>query len=71
MFISSTDDSEAEDEPHRDRRTRRYGRPQKLTPALIDTIALVIRNGASDYVAAQAVGITHQTFDNWMRRGAA
>jgi len=44
-------------------------RRTKLTPEVQTLIAKYVRAGAFDYVAAEAVGITAQTFCNWMRWG--
>ena len=45
------------------------GRKTKLTPEVYNLIVQYIRGGAFDYVAAQAAGITPQTFQRWMKRG--
>lgn len=42
------------------------GRNTKLTPEVTRIICDAIRNGAFDYVAAQAAGISRVTFINWM-----
>lgn len=43
----------------------------KITPALIELICGHLKEGNYDMVAAQAAGITRQTFYNWVRKGKA
>ena len=45
------------------------GRRTKLTQEVQEIIIQAIRQGCFDWVAAQAGGITPQTFGNWMRWG--
>lgn len=42
------------------------GRKTLLTPEVTEIICKAIREGAFDYVAAQAAGIHRTTFINWM-----
>jgi hypothetical protein len=49
--------------------THRGGRRTLLTDELQAKIVTSIRNGAWDYVAAEANGIDRQTFWEWIRRG--
>lgn len=41
-------------------------RKSKLTPELIATVCDAIRQGAYDYIAAEAVGIAQSTFYEWL-----
>lgn len=41
-----------------------------LTPELAEIICKAIRQGAYDYVAAEAAGIGQRTFYDWLERGA-
>jgi predicted site-specific integrase-resolvase len=43
----------------------------KINPELIDLICGHLKEGNYDVVAAQAAGITRQTFYNWIRKGKA
>ena len=43
----------------------------KITPELIELIKGHLTEGNYDVVAAQAAGITRQTFYNWIRKGKA
>jgi len=45
------------------------GRPVKLTAETEKVLLAYIRQGAFDWVAAVAAGITRQTFHNWMTKG--
>lgn len=45
------------------------GRRTKLTKEVHDLIVRYVREGAYDYVAAEAAGIDQSTFYNWMRWG--
>ena len=45
------------------------GRRTKLTPEVHNLITQYIRDGAFDYVAAQAAGIGYRTFRRWMKSG--
>ena len=45
------------------------GRRTILTQELQDRICQLIRAGTYDYVAAEAAGISRQTFFDWLRRG--
>ena len=47
----------------------RVGRRCLLTPELQDKICALIRAGAWDYVAAEANGVSRDTFHDWMSRG--
>ena len=47
------------------------GRPTKLTPDVHKKIVNLIKAGNYNDIAAQAVGITEQTFYGWMKRGEA
>lgn len=47
------------------------GRPTKLTPETRDRIAQAIQYGATYWMAAQYGGIAYNTFNDWMKRGAA
>jgi hypothetical protein len=42
------------------------GRPAKLTPEVATKICAMIRAGAYSHVAAQAAGISMQTFSRWL-----
>lgn len=46
-------------------------RPTKLTPEAAQKIVALIRQGAYDWVAAQAAGINPATFRRWMAAGRA
>lgn len=46
----------------------KYGRHTKLDEETADIIVEWIGKGAYDWVAAQAAGITPNTFRNWMQR---
>lgn len=48
---------------------RTPGQPTKLTPDLQERIVQAIRAGNYAQVAAAYVGISHQTFYNWLRWG--
>jgi hypothetical protein len=50
-------------------RRRKAGRPSLLTPALTQKICSMIIAGAYDYAAAEACGISKDTFREWMARG--
>jgi hypothetical protein len=50
-------------------RRRKAGRPSLLTPALTRKICSMIIAGAYDYAAAEACGISKDTFREWMARG--
>ena len=41
----------------------------KITPEIIELIKGYLEEGNYDLIAAQAAGITRQTFYNWIRRG--
>lgn len=45
------------------------GRPSKLTPETCKAIVDGITIGMPYHAAAQAAGITYETFNNWMNRG--
>ena len=45
------------------------GRPTKLTPEITARIASFVRAGAYPWVAAEANGICHRTFDRWKTAG--
>jgi len=45
------------------------GRRTKLTEETQQSIIKAIKDGSFDYVAAEAAGITYQTFRNWVERG--
>lgn len=47
------------------------GRKTKLNSEVQKMIVETVRKGAYDWVAAEAAGITRQTFYNWMRAGEA
>ena len=44
-------------------------RPTKMTPNITKKIGDNIALGLSYFLAAEAVGITYQTFNSWMNRG--
>ena len=46
------------------------GRRPKLTPELQHEVVTYIANGAYDYVAAQAAGISRSTYYRWYNAGA-
>lgn len=50
---------------------RTRGRPSKFTPDTQQKIAQAIQMGATYEIAAQFAGITYDTFNEWMKRGAA
>jgi transposase len=52
-------------------RRRRPGRPSKISPDRIDRIALAIRAGNYDTVAAAFAGIDPSTYRRWKARGEA
>lgn len=45
----------------------RTGRPRKLTPEVIDTVARELKAGNYRDVAARAAGINRDTFNRWLR----
>jgi hypothetical protein len=49
--------------------TRKGGRPSLLTPELTQKICSFIMAGAYDYSAAEASGISGNTFREWLGRG--
>jgi len=46
-------------------------RPTKLTPDIQDKICARLQVGASYRDAAESVGVTYETFSNWVKRGKA
>jgi hypothetical protein len=56
--------------PARKRLGKGRGRRTVLTAELQAKICQFIRAGTYDYVAAEACGISRQTFFEWIRRGA-
>jgi len=48
---------------------KKTGRPTKLTPELQAKICKYVRDGNYFSTACQAVGINHQTFADWQKRG--
>jgi hypothetical protein len=44
-------------------------RPTALTPRALEALLAYIRDGAYDWVAAEAAGIGRRPFHRWMRRG--
>jgi hypothetical protein len=60
--------SEIEPKPKSGRRAP-LGRPTKLTPAIQETIASIIRSGNYLSTAAATVGIGNSTIGIWMQRG--
>jgi len=51
------------------RNKKNAGRRTILTRQLQERICQLIRAGTYDYVAAEAAGISRQTFFDWLRRG--
>lgn len=47
----------------------KIGRPGKLHPEIHDAIVANLRNGTTRKDAAEAAGISYQTFANWLERG--
>lgn len=47
------------------------GRPTKLTPRRARLLVEAIREGAFDWVAAEAAGIARRTFYEWLEKGEA
>jgi len=45
------------------------GRPTVLTAAVYETLVKHVREGAFDWVAAEAAGISQSAFYSWMKRG--
>jgi transposase len=71
MESENIEQADAKSKPRRSRSTRRKrGRPTKLTPAVTETIAQLLRAGNYVETAAAIAGIHRATFYEWSKRGA-